>query len=455
MGRAGFARRSHGYTIVEAAISITVLALLLSTLLVPLSKSYESRTDERTAKMLEQIRVAILGYALSNHTPPAVLITGPDNSRQDLVEYSQIPDGRPYLPCPDYDGDGVEDRFAGPASQISTTITFSTTRPIAATVTVVSAQEILNTIIMQHGGSVSREMQLGGPQQYGICHTDKGFVPWATLGTPPADPYGNRFTYRVDPMFANSVIGIGSETRADVFDARLPLIKVTLEGIEFNAYRRRRTTYLTHRGSSTPYADDQPTLLCFDADANGCTPGLNSTRINGPSTSNQVAASAFITFDSTPLGSAARMYQAGDIISAPAFVVVSHGRQAPGAVPHHNGLNTVTASMRDTQRFTCLVQGTSSLNPFPPDYAPTAPEIENVSSVSTCTENIPKNDNRTGSGQTARNHRFVTMVKHDSEESFFDDTLISMSDLEVVNYLTSLGLVDVGDAFIPPAMPNP
>ncbi|MBF2735235.1 MAG: hypothetical protein ISN26_04010 [Betaproteobacteria bacterium AqS2] len=451
MARTKARDRRGGYTIVEAAISITALALLLSTLLVPLSRNYESRNDEKTAEMLEQIRTAILGYALNNQTQPSFLLVSPANNRLDWVQYGHVPDGRPYLPCPDYDGDGVEDRFPAPTPGINSTITFSTTQPIAATVTLVSTQEVVNTISMQRGGAVSRDLVLGTPgTQFGVCHTDKGFVPWATLGTPPADPYGNRFTYRVDPMFANSVLGIGSETRADVFDSRIPLIRMTVQGIAVDAYQRRSTLYLTHAGGTTPFADDQPTLLCFDSGSNGCTPDLTSSRISGTPVANEIAATSFLAFDSTPTGSAVRMYQRGDIVSAPAFVVVSHGRRAPGAVPHRNGANTVTASMRDTQRFDCLEEAG-----FPSRYTNRWPEIENVSSVSTCSENIPRVNNLTGTGAQARNHRFVTMIKHDSNESGFDDSLILMSDLEVVNYLTSIGAIDVADVFIPPTMPIP
>jgi len=35
---------------------------------------------------------------------------------------------------------------------------------------------------------------------------DKGVLPWATLGLPETDPWGQRFTYRVDPKFADTIL---------------------------------------------------------------------------------------------------------------------------------------------------------------------------------------------------------------------------------------------------------
>lgn len=72
--------RLSGFSLIELAIVIFVIALLLGGLLIPLSTQVEQRKISETQKALEEIRQALLGFALA---------------------YS-------YLPCPDTDNDGLE-----------------------------------------------------------------------------------------------------------------------------------------------------------------------------------------------------------------------------------------------------------------------------------------------------------------------------------------------------------
>jgi len=69
-----------GFSLVELAIAIFVITLLLGSILVPLSTQVEQRKTSETQKALEDIRQALMGFALANG----------------------------YLPCPDTDNDGVE-----------------------------------------------------------------------------------------------------------------------------------------------------------------------------------------------------------------------------------------------------------------------------------------------------------------------------------------------------------
>src|SRR3954471_3992815 len=39
------------------------------------------------------------------------------------------------------------------------------------------------------------------------CTLGKGVIPWAVLGTPEADAWGRRFTYRVAPIYADTTPG--------------------------------------------------------------------------------------------------------------------------------------------------------------------------------------------------------------------------------------------------------
>lgn len=73
------ARTQHGFTLVEMAIGVLVIALLLGSILVPLSTQVEQRKVSETEKALDEIREALIGYALSHgHLPCPDLTTSND-----------------------------------------------------------------------------------------------------------------------------------------------------------------------------------------------------------------------------------------------------------------------------------------------------------------------------------------------------------------------------------------
>ena len=78
-------RRSHaGFTLIELAVSMFIIALLLGAILVPLATQVEQRQISETQKTLEETKDALLGFAIANG----------------------------YLPCPDTTGDGIADPAA-------------------------------------------------------------------------------------------------------------------------------------------------------------------------------------------------------------------------------------------------------------------------------------------------------------------------------------------------------
>lgn len=72
--------RSRGFTLVEMAMVLVIVGLLVGSLLGPLSVQVENSQRKETEKVLEEIKEALMGYALVY--------------------------GR--LPCPDTDNDGIE-----------------------------------------------------------------------------------------------------------------------------------------------------------------------------------------------------------------------------------------------------------------------------------------------------------------------------------------------------------
>ncbi len=143
-----------GFTMIELAVALVIIAILLGTILVPLQTQVEQRQVSETQKLLEDIKEALIGHAMTNG----------------------------YLPCPDRTtpggggpndtaNDGVEDFAAG------------------ACIGTLSAGNVVAI----------------------------GNLPWVTLGLGATDVWGNRFRYAVDMDFASrppAVFNFGSS--ADV-----------------------------------------------------------------------------------------------------------------------------------------------------------------------------------------------------------------------------------------------
>jgi prepilin-type N-terminal cleavage/methylation domain-containing protein len=58
--------RTRGFTLVEIAIAVFIIALLMGSILVPLTTQVESRNTDATQRILEQAREALLGFAAAN-----------------------------------------------------------------------------------------------------------------------------------------------------------------------------------------------------------------------------------------------------------------------------------------------------------------------------------------------------------------------------------------------------
>ncbi|MDR3220996.1 MAG: type II secretion system GspH family protein [Candidatus Accumulibacter sp.] len=131
---------SGGFTLVELTIVLVIVALLTGMMLVPLSAQRDLQDVRETQQQLSDIAEALMGYAASH----------------------QAVDGNPYLPCPDTDGDGFENRPGD------------------------------------------------------TCTAQEGRLPWADLGVGREDAWGNRFRYRVVGDYAKKNNGFGLGTAASL-----------------------------------------------------------------------------------------------------------------------------------------------------------------------------------------------------------------------------------------------
>jgi prepilin-type N-terminal cleavage/methylation domain-containing protein len=147
--------RSKGFSLVELAVALAIIALLLAGALIPLSTQIDVRNGADTQRSMESIREAIIGFAQAN--------------------------GR--LPCP-ADGSLPAGAAGAGTEQVSGN---SCTATNSAACTAVN-------------GAIP-------------CSV----VPWATLGVPETDAWGRRFTYRVSPAFADAVILTTWNTRVNAY----------------------------------------------------------------------------------------------------------------------------------------------------------------------------------------------------------------------------------------------
>ena len=190
--------KSYGYSIVEMAIALVVLGILLSSIVVPLKARFVIQERQQATELLESARQSVAGYSVANRT------TGSYRLTDTYGDTHEISAGRPYLPCPDITGDGLENRIGMP--------------PVATPV-------IFTVGVVVTGGS---------------CMQNKGLLPWRTLGlSTSSDSWGRKFGYWVDPAFSSELFGFDKTYRANVSEIRMPYI-LGGDGIQTYGHRANR-----------------------------------------------------------------------------------------------------------------------------------------------------------------------------------------------------------------------
>ena len=77
-------RNSNGFTLVEIAITLLIVSLLLGGLLVPLGTQVAQRKTTETQKALDEIKEALIGFAIINGRLPRPAVSSATGSEQGV-----------------------------------------------------------------------------------------------------------------------------------------------------------------------------------------------------------------------------------------------------------------------------------------------------------------------------------------------------------------------------------
>ena len=367
MKRIGGHRNSCGYSLVEIALALAVLGLLLGGSLIPFSARERDEREEETEEAIQRAINAVAAYAVRHQTAEGYSVN-------DGARVQELPGGRPYLPCPDTDGDGVENRIGvDPPPHIVN----------------ISASPLDRSLADNRLGD-------GGA----FCDRSWGALPWATLGLPAADLWGNPYSYRVDIAYSHGLLGFGPETRADKFHPALRLVTDS-SGITVPQVRR----------SGAFGTEELPIVVCRNLDCDG----------DGEIVSGIIAETAVTITD----GDVRKIYTPGETLDGLAFVIVSHGPNGAGFGALH-----ITSSVVEVPECSRLI------DPF---Y-----HLEQLNALA-CVD--PGSGLGPGSGSRSDNYiNFVDAprgIGSEDESYFFDDIVGWMSGESLIAEMGRSGVLPV------------
>lgn len=190
-----------GFTLVEMAMVLLIVALLLSGLVPSITHQIEQQRNNDTRKQLAEIREALLGFAIANNR----------------------------LPCPAQASLATDADGAGKEARKNTSCACQTT-----------------------SGSTKKIADASGSRVACADTSIKGVVPWATLGVSETDAWGRRFSYQVTSDFADGADGT-SEAAASIC--------ATTPGVSFKMCSEANLNVLIAAGGTTTLADLVPVIV--------------------------------------------------------------------------------------------------------------------------------------------------------------------------------------------------
>ena len=328
--------KRRGYSIVEAAIVLTAFMLLVGGMAWPVAQRIRADQDESERAYMESMKEAVIAYAMRSRTPGGTMqIEFPFTGLADMTVNITIPAGRPYLPCPDIDADGFEDRV---------------TSKVSGVVTITAVANMPERLLLSRS-------------DFGMCSSDRGLFPWRTLGTKPADYWGQHYDYYVHRLLASPLLGFDETSDAVGY---LSLLAVSRE-TEPCAYGDwlpdglgyRRGARVSEGALGYPALDDDyaflPTMVGSIADQDRSVPPPSAIPVNLETAGGGNVFDANFLQDRRRLANGSggqvsvlrycwlreggpamqRYYRANRSAAVgTAFAIVSHGRNGYGGVRH-------------------------------------------------------------------------------------------------------------------------
>ena len=326
----------RGYSLPEMAIALLVLGILLGGIVVPLSSRLKAEARLKTENLVYDAREAVLGYGIANRT-----VSGVGAVAIQIQDYNGLPhampEGRPYLPCPDVTGDGVEDRVY---SLRDSSLNFEAAlldgaAPISGPL----------TYIHYFNPSPSPSPSPNFHFRLGSCQEQKGLLPWRTLGlTEKGDSWGRQLGYWVDLAYSNRLLGFDEFSRADTSDPRRPYDAETVNGRQLLFYSEREEDR-TSRSNAMNLAGGIVCSHLFKTSITGT--GIEQGCPFSRNSQGNLLAGIIHTHDDTVTVGARRIPEyagpttqtdATGIVNGAAFVIFSHGPNGWGGVNAESGL---------------------------------------------------------------------------------------------------------------------
>ena len=162
-----FIRTNHGFTLVEMAIVLMIVALLLGGLLPTVTSQLEQQRNNETSKLLAEIREALIGYALINGRLPRPATSETDGAERAVC--ATTADCAGFIPwatlgISKLDSWGkiirysVTPNFANAPFTLSATVATKTIKPDSVTATYLAGQggcslinQCVPAVIFSHG----------------------------------------------------------------------------------------------------------------------------------------------------------------------------------------------------------------------------------------------------------------------------------------------------------------
>jgi len=187
--RIAIAANMRGFTLIELAVTLFIITLVLGSILVPLASQVEQRQISDTRKSLDEIKEALIGFAIANgHLPcPAISATDGREDRAGAAcsSVAGVPKRQGFIPWATL---GVSKLDAwGHIFRYSVTPAYTTSAPFALTtgrdITVQTRDAAGALINLTTGGDIPAVVFSHGKNGYG------GFDENGNAQAPP--PAGN------------------------------------------------------------------------------------------------------------------------------------------------------------------------------------------------------------------------------------------------------------------------